>query len=74
LSVFASVVPFLGKLVGIGTGLVSILFGMAWSLLIIALAWLFYRPLIGAIILAAAAGLIVMLYTKLRSGKESGKV
>ena len=71
LSVLASVVPFLGKLVGIGTGLVSMLFGLAWSLLIIALAWLFYRPLIGAILLAAAVGLVVLLFRKLRSGTEA---
>ena len=73
LSVFASVVPFLGKLVGIGTGLVSILFGMAWSLLIIALAWLFYRPLIAILILAVAGGLIWLLYSKLGSGKAGSK-
>ena len=66
LDVLASVIPFLGKLVGVGTGLFSLLFGMAWSLMIIALAWLFYRPLIGILILAAAVGLIVLLYSKRR--------
>ena len=70
LEVLASVVPFLGKLVGIGVGLVCMLLGAAWSLLIIALAWLFYRPLIGLLILAVAGGLIALLFTKLRSGKE----
>jgi len=70
LSVLASVIPFLGKLVGVGTGLVSMLFGLAWSLLIIALAWLFYRPLIGIILLVAAVGLIALLFSKL-SGKKT---
>ena len=69
LQVFASVVPFLGKLVGVGMGLFSLLFGVAWSLMIIALAWLFYRPLMGIIILAAAVGLIALLYSKRSSGK-----
>jgi len=66
LQVFASVVPFLGKLVGVGTGLVSMLLGAAWSLLIIALAWLFYRPLIGILIVAAAVGLIALLFRRVR--------
>ena len=70
LQVLASVVPFLGKLVGVGTGLFSVLLGLAWSLLVIAVAWLFYRPLIGILILAVAVGLIVLLYTR-RSGDQS---
>ena len=68
LSVLASVIPFLGKLVGVGTGLVSLLFGTAWSLTIIALAWLFYRPLIGIALLMAAVLLIVCVFTRKRSG------
>jgi hypothetical protein len=73
MAVFASVVPFLGKLVGVGIGFVCILFGMAWSLLVIALAWLFYRPLIAILILAVAGGLVALLFTKLRSGKTGTK-
>ncbi|MCL2709861.1 MAG: TMEM43 family protein [Planctomycetaceae bacterium] len=74
LEVLASVVPFLGKLVGIGVGLVCMLLGAAWSLLIIALAWLFYRPLIAILILAVVGGLIAFLFTKLRSDKTGAKV
>ena len=70
LEVLASVIPFVGKIVGIGTGLFSMFFGTAWSLLIIATAWLFYRPLIGIILLAAAALLIAALYSKRRVGKD----
>ena len=73
LQVLASVVPLLGKIVGVGTGLFCFVFGLAWSLMIIALAWLFYRPLIGIIILAAAGGLIALLYSR-RSAKTSGQV
>ena len=67
LTVLASVIPFLGRLVGIGAGIVGFLLGLAWSFLIIALAWLFYRPLIGLVLLAAAAGLIWLLVVKTRS-------
>ena len=70
LSVFASVVPLLGKIVGFGTGLFSMFFGTAWSLVIIALAWLFYRPLIGIILLAAAVLLIVCIFTRKRPDTE----
>jgi hypothetical protein len=73
LSVLASVIPFLGRLVGVGTGLFSLVFGIAWSLFIIALAWLFYRPLIGIIILAAAVGLIAMLLRKRPISTETKK-
>ena len=48
------VIPFLGSIVGAGVGLVCTVFGFAWSLIIIAFAWLWYRPLIGIALLAAA--------------------
>ena len=52
------VIPFLGDLVGAGVGLVCIVGGGAWSLLVIAIAWLFYRPLIGIpLVIAAIAGI-----------------
>ena len=41
------VLPFLGNIVDAGVGLVCTVFGGAWSILIIAISWLFYRPLIG---------------------------
>jgi hypothetical protein len=71
LQVLASVIPLLGKIVGVGTGLFCMLFGLAWSLFIIALAWLFYRPLTGIIILTVAVLLIVQLYGRWRSVPET---
>ena len=67
LSTLASVIPFLGNLVGAGTTLFGLLAGLAWSFLVIALAWLFYRPLIGILILAAAVASICFLVSKVRS-------
>ena len=64
LSVLASVVPFLGKLVGAGTGIVCVLLGLAWSLLVIAVAWLFYRPLVAIVLLVAVVVLIALLYRR----------
>jgi len=52
------VLPFLGNLVGAGVGLFCFLGGMAWSLLVIAVAWLFYRPLIAIVLLLLVAAAI----------------
>jgi hypothetical protein len=69
LEVFASVIPFLGSIVGAGTGLVSMLLGVAWSLVIISIAWLRFRPLVGGAMLLVAGLLVAALYFKGRSGK-----
>ena len=61
------VLPFLGKIVGAGVGLVCTVGGIAWSLLIIALSWLWYRPLIGILLLVLVVAGIWFLRKK---GKE----
>ncbi len=71
LSVIASVIPLLGSIVGAGTGLVSLLLGLAWSLVIMAIAWLRFRPLIGSTMLAVAVGLAVLLYFKGKAKKAA---
>ncbi|MBQ9453999.1 MAG: TMEM43 family protein [Desulfovibrio sp.] len=71
LSVIASVIPLLGSIVGAGTGLVSLLLGLAWSLVIMAIAWLRFRPLIGGTMLAVAVGLAVLLYFKGKAKKAT---
>lgn len=71
LSVLASVVPILGRIVGAGAGLVSSLLGGAWSLLVLSLAWLRFRPMIGGIMLAIAVVLVSLLMLR---GKGKGAV
>jgi len=52
------VLPPLGKIVGAGVTLVCVVGGGAWSLAIIAIAWLFYRPFIGfPMLLVSVAGI-----------------
>ncbi|MDR0444324.1 MAG: TMEM43 family protein [Treponema sp.] len=58
------VLPILGKIVGAGLKFVCGVGGFAWSLTVIAIAWLFYRPLIGLPLLAVAIGGIVLLTIK----------
>ena len=55
------VVPFIAGIFGWGVGLVCTVIGIAWSLIIIAIAWLFYRPLLG-ISLLAIAGFLVWVF------------
>ncbi len=64
LSVIADVIPLLGTIVGAGAGFVSFVLGLAWSLVVIAVAWLRFRPLIAACLIAAAVALIVISYMK----------
>ncbi len=55
------VVPFVANIVGWGVGVVCTVIGVAWSLIIIAIAWLFYRPVL-AICLLAIAGFLVWVF------------
>ena len=52
------VVPFIAGIFGWGVGLVCTVLGIVWSLIVIALAWLFYRPLLGISLLVIAGFLI----------------
>lgn len=69
LSVLAGVIPILGTIVGAGTSLVAFLLGLAWSFLVIAVAWLRFRPLIGGSLLAVSVILLALLYVKGRKNK-----
>ena len=55
------VVPFIAGIFGWGVGIVCTVIGVVWSLIIIALAWLFYRPLLG-IALLLLAGFLVWVF------------
>ena len=71
LSVVAGVIPLLGNIVGAGAGFVSIVLGLAWALVVISIAWLRYRPLIGVCALVVAGALIVLLHGRGRSRKAA---
>lgn len=69
LSVLADVVPFFGNLVGMGTGLIAGLVGAAWSCLIIAVAWVRFRPLLAVSLAGAAVVLVVLAFIARKGGK-----
>ena len=56
LSVLGSVIPFIGNIIGMGTGLISFVLAGTISLVVIAIAWIVVRPLLGIVILALAIG------------------
>lgn len=64
LRVIADVIPILGSIVGAGTGLVAGLLGIAWSLVVIAFAWIRFRPVLGISLLVIALALVVLLFLK----------
>jgi hypothetical protein len=71
------VVPFIAGIFGWGVGLVCTVLGIVWSLIVIAIAWLFYRPLLG-ISLLVLAGFLVWVFAfkgkdKLKELAQKGK-
>jgi len=70
-SVMADVIPILGNIVGAGTGIIAFLLAASLSLVTIAIAWVFYRPVLGISLLVIAAVLIFLIIKKLKSGKTA---
>ncbi len=52
------ILPFLANIVGFGVGLICTIVGTVWSLLVIAIAWIAYRPVLGITILVVAGGIL----------------
>jgi hypothetical protein len=58
LVVLADVFPFIGNIVGFGTGLVAIVGGLMLWIVAVSFAWIFVRPLIAIAMLAVVAGIV----------------
>lgn len=61
LSVVGDFIPLVGSMMAFGTGLFAFAVAAALSFGTIAVAWIFYRPLLGMALLAAAIALLVGL-------------
>lgn len=73
LSVVADVIPFIGDLVGMGSGVIAFAIAAPLSLLTIAVAWIVYRPLLGVALLLVAVGIgfgLKKVAGKRKSAKE----
>lgn len=64
LSALASVLPFMGRLVGTATFFVSVLLGSIVALIAIGVAWIVVRPLLGILLLVVAAAGLYLLFRK----------
>jgi hypothetical protein len=71
LRMLAAVVPTIGNIVGILGGILAFLVALVFSLITIAVAWLFYRPLLGLTILAIAGSMfaLILYFSKPKSVK-----
>lgn len=74
LSVLADVLPILGDIVGIGTGIVAGLIAFVCAVVTIAIAWITYRPVLGITLLVLAVAGIVLLIKKRRAKAAAAKV
>lgn len=71
IAVLASILPFLGRLVGTGTTIVAFLLaGIVWGLTV-SFAWIFYRPVLGIIILVVTVFLLVLVVKRVRRAAPS---
>jgi len=61
LKAIGNVIPFVASFIGAGTGIIAFALGLPLSLLIIALAWLAFRPLIGGALIAIAIATMIWL-------------
>ena len=71
LSVLADVLPILGDIVEIGNGIVAGLISLVCALVTIAIAWIFYRPVLGIILLAVAGFFLWKLIQKHKAAKAA---
>ena len=69
LSVLADVIPILGTIVGAGTGFVGTLLGVAWSFIVIAIAWIRFRPVFAFSLIGIAVLLLIIILVKGRLRK-----
>lgn len=70
LVVLADVVPAIGRIVGIGVNFLSFLLAAVIASFVVALAWIWYRPLIGLTLLGVALIIIVYLVRKRSTSKD----
>jgi hypothetical protein len=72
IAVLASIIPFLGRLVGTGTNIIALLLAAILWTMTVALAWIFYRPILGIAIFVVTAVLIVFVVKRFRKAGQTG--
>ncbi len=63
LETILKVVPLFSYILGFGINIICAVIGFVWSLIVFAIAWLFYRPVLSVILLVVAA-LVIFAFSK----------
>ena len=74
LSTLGDVVPFIGDLLRFGAAIVSGLVALSLSLVIIAIAWFVYRPLLSTLLLVAVAACVGVVRFRRNRQKSENRV
>lgn len=72
IAVVGDVIPFIGNVLGLGIGVFAGVFAFGLSFITIAVAWIFYRPLLGIGLLVVAVG-VIGLFVYLGNKKKKEK-
>jgi hypothetical protein len=70
LVVLADVIPFLGTILGSGAAIIAGVLAFCLSFLTIAIAWIFYRPILGISLLVIAIGAFALFYMRAAKKKK----
>ena len=57
----ANVLPFLGSILNLGIGIFAGIIAFCLSFITIAIAWLFYRPILSIVLLAIGVGIFILI-------------
>jgi hypothetical protein len=71
IAVFGDVVPIVGGILGAGLGVAAILVGLVITLVTIAVAWIFVRPVLGVVLLVLAIAAFIFGH-RLGKGRKAG--
>jgi len=72
LEIIGDVIPFIGGVIGFGISIVAFLIALPLSLTTIAIAWIYYRPLLGIGLLIISAGIAFFTYKKVKENSKKG--
>ena len=65
------IIPIVTNIVSFGIGLACFIVALAWSIIVISVGWIFYRPVLGIIMLVAGAAAIWFVWKKGKEKREA---
>lgn len=73
LSVFADVIPFVGNIVQAGTGLIAFVLALFFGFMVMGVAWIFYRPVLGFSLMGVGTALVVWVIWRRKKASKPAK-